>query len=446
MVSDNRPQRARPIGPTPAIVRVMTPQCLTVLAPIRPGQEDRLRDVLRAIGDDITGTRMAATPGRPHIDFLRSRHIHFARFAILNDPDRGPGRVRLLFASVYDGTLDAHLNELVAITSDMHAIWAACEAYPGLAGFPAFVRAHAHEADAFYIAFRDETAESIKSAIALRQRLQDDQDSDPATAATGSTRRATDPGSVDVLAWLIRAAPIVVDLVRALARFGVRNVYFATRQITASLDRYAVFRLFNWITLNRMAPLQSPYSSVALDDRSAIGPLAPGDEVPSDATSVAPAFREDAVTQNQLTVVTVVDPAGVDRLRAVLAAVDSYSKRLAPAGSLIGISTIHFVRWLLIDDGRRLMLVSDYDGSWESYIDEFAEMILSGLDAIWGTSYGRPPDGARDIPAFKRFLRSHQVPSDIFFAAYPDETVLNIASDRLEVPEDLIGPGAVAAR
>jgi hypothetical protein len=409
---------------------------------------------LRAIGDDIAGKRLAANPDRPHIDFLRSRYIHFARFAILNDPDRGPGRVRLLFASVYDGPLDAHLQELVAITSAMDAIWAPCEGYSGIAGFPAFVRAHAHDSDAFYVAFRDETAESIKRAIAIRRRLQDRQDSDHTKAAladkwltsgsanTGSSR----PGTVDVLAWVIRAAPIVVDLVRAVARFGIRNVYFSTRRITASLDRYAIFRLFNRITRNTIPPLQSRYSSVALDERSVAAPLVPSDEIPSDATSVAPAFREDAVAQNQLTVVTVVDPAGVDRVRAVLAAIDSYARRLSPAGSLIGISTIHFVRWLLIDEGRRLMLVSDYDGSWESYIDEFAEMILSGLDAIWDTSYGRPPDGARDIPAFKRFLRSHQVPSDLFFAAYPDETVLNIAAGRVLVPEDLMVPGAIAAR
>jgi hypothetical protein len=410
--------------------------------------------VLRAIGDDIAGKQLAANPARPHIDFLRSRHIHFARFAILNDPDRGPSRVRLLFASVYDGALDSHLNELVAITSDMDAIWASCEGYSDVAGFPAFVRAHALEPDAFYVAFRDETAESIKRAIAIRRRLQDSQDAahtkaamdDPwqasAEAAGGSIRRSND----SVLARLIRAAPIVVDLVRAVARFGVRNVYFGTRRITASLDRYAVFRLFNWITGNSMAPLQSPYTSVALDDRSPAAPLVPSDEIPSDATPVAPAFREDAVTQNQLTVVTVVDPAGLERVRAVLAAIDSYAKRLSPAGSLIGISTIHFVRWLLIDEGRRLMLISDYDGSWESYIDEFAEMILSGLDAIWESSYGRPPDGARDLPAFKRFLRSHQVPSDIFFAAYPDETVLNIVADRIAAPEDLLGLDAVAAR
>jgi hypothetical protein len=135
----------------------------------------------------------------------------------------------------------------------------------------------------------------------------------------------------------------------------------------------------------------------------------------------------------------------VDRVRAVMAAINSYSRRLAPPGSLIGVSTIHFVRWLLLDEGRRLMMVSDYDGSWESYIDEFAELILSGLDAIWETSHGYPPDGARDVPALKRFLRSHQVPSDVFYSAYPEETILNIVNDRalasacLDEPADRVG-------
>ena len=150
----------------------------------------------------------------------------------------------------------------------------------------------------------------------------------------------------------------------------------------------------------------------------------PGPDSPLPST-----FREDAVTQNQLTLVTVVTPGQANRVRAVMAAIDALAKRLTPPGSLIGVSTIHFVKWLVIDDGRRLMMVSDYDGSWESYIDEFAEMILSGLDAIWETAYGYPPDGARDVPAFKRFLRSHQVPSEVFFSAYPEETVLNMAND-----------------
>ena len=142
-----------------------------------------------------------------------------------------------------------------------------------------------------------------------------------------------------------------------------------------------------------------------------------------------PDFAKTSISQNQLTLVTVIAAGRVNRVRAVMSAIDSYAKRLASPGSLIGISTIHFVRWLVIDNGSRLMMVSDYDGSWENYIDEFAEMILSGLDAIWETSLAFPADGARDLPAFKSFLRNHQVPAEVFFSAYPRETVLNIVND-----------------
>ena len=172
------------------------------------------------------------------------------------------------------------------------------------------------------------------------------------------------------------------------------------------------------------------YSSVDIDNCAVPVPIVPNAQIPLDPDRPPPTFREDVVTQNQLTLITQVREGQADRVGAVLSAIDSHAKRLAPDGSLIGISTIHFVRWLLIDDGRRLMMLSDYDGSWENYIDEFAELILSGLDAIWETSHGYPPDGARDLPAFKRFLRSHQVPSDVYFSAYPEETVLNIGNDR----------------
>ncbi len=401
------------------------PQCLTVLAPIRPDNESGLRQLLRAIGDDINGKDLAAGRTRPHIAFVRSRHIHFARFAILNDPDRGPDRSRLLYTSIYDGSLEAHLDELVSITSDMNAIWGACEGYTGTNEFPMFVNARTQELAAYYTAFRDETVGTITSAIDARRRGQALQD------GGGPRVRATSRGHHDsLLRRAIRAAPIVSDVVRAVARSGFGHVYHGTRRIVASLERYPLFRLFNWITRNRIPPLRSRFSSLVLDQRAPFEPIVPGDEIPARAAAGAPALREDAVAQNQLTVVTVIDPARIDRVRAVMAAIDSYARRLAPPGSLIGISTIHFARWLVIDHGRRLLFVSDYDGSWESYIDEFAEMILTGLDAIWETSLGMPPDGARDLPAFKRFLRSHQVPSDVFYAAYPEETVLNVATDR----------------
>jgi hypothetical protein len=377
------------------------PRTVTVLASIRHGEEESLRAILRPIGDDIRGRRLEQRADNPRIEFLRSREIHFARFAILADPDRGPDRKRLLYSANYDGELKSHLAELMSITSDMDAIWGRCQDYTGARSFETFIRAHAHEPDTFYIAFRDGTVDSIRDAARLPY-------------APARPR-------------LLRALPIVIDVFRAIARLGFANVIRGTQQIAASLNRYPFFRVLNALTRNRMPPRQSSYSSVSLDNCAAPAPRVPGDEVTSESDRYTPpTFREDVVTQNQLTLVTVVKPEHVKRVRAVMAAIDSYAKRLAPPGSLIGVSTIHFVKWLVIDNGRRLMMVSDYDGSWENYIDEFAEMILSGLDAIWETSYGYPPDGARDLPAFKRFLRSHQVPSEVFFSAYPDRTVLNI--------------------
>jgi hypothetical protein len=396
----------------------MPPRCLTVLAPLREGADAGLRSVLRAMGDDIKGRRQV--PGvQPRIEFQRSSGIHFARFAILDDPDRGPGRTRLLFASIYDGPLASHLAELVRLTSDLDAIWSACEGYTTPAAFPAFITAHSHEPEAYYVAFREETVETIRAAVAA--------DRHNASGRRGSSRS---PGQQlsDMVKGFMRAAPIVFDVVRTVKRFGVRNVLAGVSRIIASLDRRPLFRFVNRITRNRMPPRRSPYSSVALDHCAQFAPLVAGDEVPSALLSLPAGFREDVITQNQLTLVTVVAEGESDRVRAVMSAIDSYARRLSPRGSLLGISTIHFVRWLLIDNGRRLVLVSDYDNSWENYIDEFAEMILSGLDAIWETSLGYPADGARDLPAFKRFLRSHQVPAEVFFSAYPDQTVLTIAS------------------
>jgi hypothetical protein len=404
------------------------PRTLTVLAPIRHGEEESLRAILRPIGDDIRGRRLDSRAINPRIEFLRSRQIHFARFAILADPDRGPDRKRLLYSANYDGELESHLTELTAITSDMEAIWGRCEDYTGASEFATFIHAHAHEPDTFYIAFRDEAVDSIRAAIALRRHAQTFADADSAGPLPATPPRRS---IAEALQRAIRVLPIVIDIVRAVTRLGFVNVLRGTQQIVASLNRYPLLRVLNRVTQNRMQPQQSPYSSVWIDNCAVPAPLVPGDEVTSESDrQTPPTFRDDVVAQNQLTLVTVLKPEDVKRARAVMAAIDSYSKRLAPPGSLMGISTIHFVKWLVIDNGRRLLMVSDYDGSWENYIDEFAEMILSGLDAIWETSYGYPPDGARDLPAFKRFLRNHQVPSEVFFSAYPDETVLNIVNDR----------------
>ena len=348
----------------------MAPSCLTVLLPIRPGEEEALQQILRTTGDDIKGRQTDARI-RPRIDFLETQRIHFARLAVLNDPDRGPNRARLLFASAYDGTLDDHLAEVLAATSDPDAIWGKCEGYAGPAGFAAFILAHANEPAAFYVAFREETVGSIGRALASRRAQSREPRPAPESGPLPLPLRA-----ILFVRRALRAAPIAIDVVRAIGRYGFRNVYRGTQRIIASLNRYPIFQLTNQITGNRMPTMRSSDSSASFDLCAAPAPSAPGDEVPS--RSLSAGDREDVVVQNQLTLVTVIHRGEADRVRAVMSAIDSYARRLSAPGSLIGIGTIHFVRWLVIDNGRRLMMVSDYDGSWENYIDEFAEMIVRG--------------------------------------------------------------------
>ena len=242
----------------------MVPQTLTVLAAIRPGEEARLREILRPIGDDIKGSRSTEAPGRVRIEFTRSRRIHFARFGILTDPDRGPGRERLLYSATYDGDLDSHLAELTSITSDLDAIWGRCEAYSGAAGFGTFIRAHALEPSAFYIAFRDETVSHIQDAIALRRQAEAVADSTTAGPLTSilsrlnsrsdggdDVRRALESGVRaidDGVRRLVRALPIVIDVVDVFVRYGFANAVYAARKTMASLDRYPLVRWVNQLT------------------------------------------------------------------------------------------------------------------------------------------------------------------------------------------------------
>src|SRR6478609_7464726 len=145
------------------------PQGLTIVAAIRPGDEERLRGALRPLGDDIRGRRLADPSQPPRIDFSRMRGCHFARFAILDDPDRGPDRRRLLYSSNYDGDLEDHIAELAAATPDIDVIWGCCEAYTTRARFGEFLRAHRAQPEAFYIAFRGQTVAQVRQMVALRR-------------------------------------------------------------------------------------------------------------------------------------------------------------------------------------------------------------------------------------------------------------------------------------
>jgi len=138
------------------------------------------------------------------------------------------------------------------------------------------------------------------------------------------------------------------------------------------------------------------------------------------------AALEDERPQNHLASLTLVKPSRFRRLtlRVVLWAANLLA-RISTHGTLSGIPTIHFAHWSLLDNGRRLLFLSNYDGSWGSYLDDFVDKASRGLTAIWTNTVDFPRtrflvlDGARNGTAFKAFARMRQTPTAVWYCAPP---------------------------
>ncbi len=147
------------------------------------------------------------------------------------------------------------------------------------------------------------------------------------------------------------------------------------------------------------------------------------------------AEREDYDVTNQFTVVGSVKPSLFRRWLAValLWIIDYAARHFFTRGHLGRIQTIHFARWVFINDKKRLIFFSNYDGSLEAYMDDFINKVGWGLNLAFGCGFGYPrvnwliAGGAKAEEKFKYTLRRHQLPSDVWYKAYPGLTAYDLA-------------------
>ena len=106
-------------------------------------------------------------------------------------------------------------------------------------------------------------------------------------------------------------------------------------------------------------------------------------------------------------------------------------------GGLARVSTIHFARWVPFDGGQRMLFSSVYDGSLESYMDDFINKVGFGLNITFSNGIGYPRtrwlvrDGCRDEQVFKRVLRRHQLATEVWYDALPGLTAANLHRNSL---------------
>ncbi len=145
--------------------------------------------------------------------------------------------------------------------------------------------------------------------------------------------------------------------------------------------------------------------------------------------------RTDFV-QNHLAGVSEMKPGMVRRvtLRLALWVIGHGASRSRP-GFLDRIGSIHFARWLRLPKTNRLVFLSNYDGSWQSYLEDFIARLREGLSSIWSNTRDFPKTaylvqgGAGDGTRFKRWARRQQVPTRFWYSAYPRLTTHRIRTN-----------------
>ena len=140
--------------------------------------------------------------------------------------------------------------------------------------------------------------------------------------------------------------------------------------------------------------------------------------MPDPTPARAPVQSKTVGVVTELTLVNLVKPGLGPKLRQVLSHVRPDVIR--------PLVTIHFARWVLIDNDTRLLFCSNFDGTLDDYLSDFVEVMPDGMDGIWDNCVDYPAEGCRNFPAFLAWVAKYQVETTLWYAAYPTATVRDV--------------------
>lgn len=410
----------------------MTPQSqLTVIAPVESARERGLRDLLAT----LNSTPGNANPENTVVPFASVPSIHYARFAILADATLGdlgayglpaPQRpVYLAFVVDCDGPSHHMLAELVQHAgAGLRAIFSHCADFDAEADLLAWLLAHDRPVAASYVNWVGRTVEQIREESNLQRAL----------AARLNRAALASPADAQVRR-------------RELIAFAQGEINEGRLRLTpprATPFGWRLAKLFNallGVVLGLLALplliLLSPLLIFMLRRREKHDPeVCPR----PDSNALTQLQRlEDFDVTNQYTAFGTLKP-GRFRLwlaSLVLSIIQYTCRHVFTRGYLARVQTIHFARWVLLDDKSRVLFTSNYDGGHQAYMDDFINKVAWGLNVIFSNGVGWPKTdwllhrGARREELFKFFQRRHQLESQVWYKAYPGLTLANLTRNSL---------------
>lgn len=428
---------------------------MTVITEILPDKLEELEEYLGPIGKAIKDN--------PIIKFADYQYLHYCTFFVIPgdhpSPGSAPTPALLAFEANIDGTAKQFISDLIAKHPEfVNKVYACCAGYPGRdAGQLAnYLASNDHGANAFYVAHPGQTRDTIYRQRDIRQKIETFIDANRDSLATQEPA-AIHAAIVQHLGSIPKpeSRPFLtlygdklfsgmlwgLGLFLVSGFFGFFGPFIEFLVMLALIAAVVYLAALRW---HEYRDKQDDSPWVKTKERQAIQLI------------------EDRQLQNHLTSVIEIKPGNFRfyTLKIVLAAINLVAKLVATKGNLSGIVTIHFARWVILPGNaggrRRLLFMSNYDGSWENYLGEFIDHASVGLTAVWSSTQQAKdrgfPDtqwlalkgGSRDEQRFKNFARNSQLPELVWYSAYTDLSVKNIENNR-NIHEGLFSTADLAA-
>ena len=391
----------------------------SIVLNIRQGMQLELAALLAQIDAEV-GTNAV-------IPFKQIPSIHFARFVIL---DTGPDihgnliPARLVFTTNYDLPLSGHLDSLVTVAGEgLWQVFSMCEDAPSGGYDPStleeFLASHNKKAETFYVGVGYRSVQQIHDEDVLRNAINDFAD---------ANRRNFQRLSASAVRQKI------IDFVHSRPELE----WAVTPETPASAGWnfwfYGKF-VFVMLLFVLFLPLIIPFVIVWLLIMLGHEIAEKDDPDPVTKAHIRELVnRETQIVQAQFSALGNVKPGKFRRatMLFLLRSTDFLAPYLFSKGKLSGIPTVHFARWLIINEGRQMLFLSNYDGNSEDYLRDFIHIAAKQLTLMFCHTQGYPRTrlmvfgGAKDAEGFMNWARYKQIITNVWYSANPQVSVMNV--------------------
>jgi hypothetical protein len=395
-----------------------------VVAPVALGRVEDLRALLATM-NDWPGM---ADPANDLVPFGRFERLHVARFVILDDPTlndlhtKGQPPAGLPIYLAFLGDCDGEGDDMLAAFAagadpGLRRIFSLCEGFDEKTPLLDWMRQHNVTPAVEYVNWVGRTVRQVREEadlhIALAAHLRSANEKSRSEDCRAIRDRLIAAVKKDGL-QLSGPEPTPLD-------WRLRQILHAIWALLAGTVALIAFVLY------------APFFFWQLRRREKTDAVFAPRPDPAHVKSLA--LREDHYVSNSFSAIGSVKP-GLFRLltlRFIFWVVANSTRHIYTRGKLARVGTIHFARWVFLDDRRRLFFGSNYDGSLDSYMDDFINKVAFGLNLVFSNGVGYPHTdflingGAKDERTFKNYIRRHQVPTDVWYKAYPGLTTFDLA-------------------